>query len=130
ERLMERTYYSIGGGFVLREDEQGAPRIEADATPVPYPFDTGAELLAHTEKTGLPISGVMMANELVHRDEAAVRAGLLRIWRAVQECVEAGSHTGGGVAGGGEGRRRGRGPGERAGRSGAPAAPPDAPEGG
>ena len=73
ERLMERTYYSIGGGFVLGEDEQGAPRMEADATPVPYPFDTAAELLAHTEKTGLPISGVMMANELVHRDEAAVR---------------------------------------------------------
>jgi L-serine dehydratase len=123
ESLMERTYYSIGGGFVLREDEQGAPRIEADATPVPYPFDTGAELLAHTEKTGLPISGVMMANELVHRDEAEVRAGLLRIWRVMRECVEAGSHTGGVLPGGLKVRRRASGLRETLERSSDPADP-------
>ena len=70
--------------------QHGAPRIEADPTPVPYPFDTAAELLGHTEKTGLPISGVMMANEKVRRDEAEIRAGLLRIWQVMQECVEAG----------------------------------------
>jgi len=123
ESLMERTYYSIGGGFVLGEDEQGAPRIEADATPVPYPFDSGAELLAHTEKTGLPISGVMMANELVHRDEAAVRAGLLRIWRVMQECVEAGSHVGGVLPGGLKVRRRARSLRETLERTGDPADP-------
>jgi L-serine dehydratase len=94
ESVLERTYYSIGGGFVLGEDERGAPRIEADATPVPYPFDTAAELLAHTQKTGLTISGVMMANEKVRRDEAAIRNGLLRIWQVMQECVEAGCRTG------------------------------------
>ena len=109
ESVLERTYYSIGGGFVLGEDEHGAPRIEADATPVPYPFDTAAELLAHTEKTGLPISGVMMANEKVRRDEAAVRAGLLRIWRVMQECAEAGSQADGVLPGGLKVRRRARG---------------------
>src|SRR6516165_4668763 len=123
ESLMERTYYSIGGGFVLGEDEQGAPRIEADATPVPYPFDSGAELLAHTEKTGLPISGVMMANELVHRDEAAVRAGLLRIWRVMQECVEAGSHADGVLPGGLKVRRRAKSLRETLERTGDPADP-------
>jgi len=90
EGILERTYYSIGGGFVLGENEHGAPRIEADPTPVPYPFDTAAELLGHTDKTGLPISGVMMANEKVRRDEAEIRAGLLRIWQVMQECVDAG----------------------------------------
>src|SRR5690242_18099248 len=60
EVLAERTYYSVGGGFVLGEDAEGTPAIVPDATPVPYPFRTGAELLAHTESTGLSMSGVMM----------------------------------------------------------------------
>ena len=106
ETILERTYYSIGGGFVLGEDEHGAPRIEADATPVPYPFDTAADLLGHTGKTGLPISGVMMANENVRRDEAEVRAGLLRIWQVMQECVEAGCQAKGVLPGGLKVRRR------------------------
>ena len=71
--LTARTYYSVGGGFVLGEDEAGQPAIVADATPVPYPFSTGAELLAHTTATGLPVSGIMLANELVRRDKAEVR---------------------------------------------------------
>src|SRR5215472_10008854 len=78
ESVLDRTYYSIGGGFVLGEDSGGAPQIEADATPVPYPFDTAAELLADARRSRLPISGVMMANEKVRRDEAEIRAGLLR----------------------------------------------------
>jgi L-serine dehydratase len=49
--ILQRTYYSIGGGFVLGEDADGAPRIEADPTPVPYPFDTGAERCAVTART-------------------------------------------------------------------------------
>jgi L-serine dehydratase len=106
ERIAERTYYSIGGGFVLGEDENGAPVIEADATPVPYPFDTGQELLAHTARTGLSISGVMMANETVRRSEAEVRAGLLRIWAVMQECVEAGCLAEGVLPGGLKVRRR------------------------
>ena len=108
EGILERTYYSIGGGFVLGEDEHGAPRIEADPTPVPYPFDSAAELLGHTAKTGLPISGVMMANEKVRRDEAEIRAGLLRIWRVMQECVEAGCQADGVLPGGLKVRRRAR----------------------
>ncbi len=108
DRIAERTYYSIGGGFVLGEDESGAPRIEADATPVPYPFDTGDELLSYAAQTGLPISGVMMANEMVRRDEAEVRAGLLRIWRVMQQCVEAGCQAEGVLPGGLKVRRRAR----------------------
>jgi L-serine dehydratase len=104
--VSERTYYSIGGGFVLGEDTGGAPRIEADATPVPYPYDTAAELLALTERTGLPISGVMLANECVRHTEAEVRDGLLRIWRVMGECVEAGCAAEGVLPGGLKVRRR------------------------
>src|SRR5215467_5759182 len=107
-QICERYYYSVGGGFVLGEDEAGALAIVPDATPVPYPFRTGAELLAHTERTGLPISGVMMANELARRDEAEVRDGLLRIWRVMQDCVRAGCAAGGVLPGGLKVRRRAR----------------------
>ena len=105
-QICERYYYSVGGGFVLGEDEAGALAIVPDATPVPYPFRTGAELLAHTERTGLPISGVMMANELARRDEAEVRDGLLRIWQVMQDCVRAGCAADGVLPGGLKVRRR------------------------
>ncbi|MFY9891803.1 MAG: L-serine ammonia-lyase [Streptosporangiaceae bacterium] len=104
--LTARTYYSVGGGFVLGEDEAGRPAIVADPTPVPYPFASGAELLAITERTGLPISGVMLANELVRRDKAEVEAGLLRIWAVMQECVTRGCAASGVLPGGLRVRRR------------------------
>jgi L-serine dehydratase len=106
--LSARTYYSVGGGFVLGEDETGAPKIVPDATPVPYPFSTGAELLAHTTATGLPISDIMLANELVRRDKAQVRDGLLHIWAVMQECVARGCAAQGVLPGGMKVRRRAR----------------------
>ena len=117
--LYSRTYYSVGGGFVLGEDEAASPQLLPDAVTVPYPFSTGAELLERTQQSGLPVSGVMLANELARpaggsggsspragRPEAEVRAGLLRIWSVMQECAEAGSHTGGVLPGGLKVRRR------------------------
>jgi L-serine dehydratase len=106
--VAERTYYSVGGGFVLTEDPDGEPRIEADATPVPYPYDTAAELLTHAAGSGLSISGVMMANERVRRDDVTVRAGLLEIWRAMLDCVDAGCQADGVLPGGLKVRRRAR----------------------
>jgi L-serine dehydratase len=106
DELSARTYYSVGGGFVLGEDEAGAPAIIADPTPVPYPFLTGGELLAHTTATGLPVSQVMLANELARRDKAQVRDDLLRIWAVMQECVARGCATGGVLPGGLKVRRR------------------------
>ena len=108
-QIDERYYYSVGGGFVLGEDEAGTLAVVPDSTPVPYPFRTGEELLAQTGRSGLPISGVMLANELVRRDEAEVRAGLLRIWRVMQECVQAGCAADGVLPGGLKVRRRAHG---------------------
>jgi len=106
--LGARTYYSVGGGFVLGEDEAGQKKIVADATPVSYPFTTGAELLAHARATGLPISGIMLANELARRDKAQVREDLLHIWSVMRECVERGCAATGVLPGGLRVRRRAR----------------------
>jgi L-serine dehydratase len=104
--LTERTYYSVGGGFVLSEDDAGHKQIVPESTEVPYPFATGAELLGHTGKTGLPISGIMLANELVWRSEDEIRSGLLHIWRVMQDCVTQGCATDGVLPGGLKVRRR------------------------
>jgi L-serine dehydratase len=104
--LLTREYYSVGGGFVLDEDEAGRPVLVEDPTPVPYPFRTAEELLQRTRETGSRISDVMLANELARRSEEEVRAGLLHIWSVMQECVERGSRTTGVLPGGLKVRRR------------------------
>ncbi|MCG8914244.1 L-serine ammonia-lyase [Actinokineospora sp. PR83] len=108
ERLAERTYYSVGGGFVLDQEAADGPVISADTTPVPYPFRTGADLLAHCAAHGLTVAEVMLANELVWRTEAEVRAGLLDIWQVMRDCVEAGCARDGVLPGGLKVPRRAR----------------------
>jgi len=104
--LWERTYYSVGGGFVVDASAEGVLRVATDDTPVRYPFRTGAELLDHCARTGLPVSGVMLANERSWRAEAEIRAGLLRIWDAMRRCVTAGLRHEGVLPGGLRVRRR------------------------
>jgi L-serine dehydratase len=106
ELVRERTYYSVGGGFVVDEQAAGAGRIKADDTVLPYPFTTGAELLEQCAQTGLPVSGVMLANEQAWRTEVEVRAGLLNIWSVMQECVHNGWSNEGTLPGGLKVRRR------------------------
>ncbi|GHF19338.1 L-serine dehydratase [Amycolatopsis deserti] len=106
EVLDRREYYSVGGGFVLDEDETGRRALVPDPTPVRYPFTTADELLALTRETGLRISDLMLANELSWRGEAEIRAGLLRIWSVMRECVDRGTHTPGVLPGGLKVRRR------------------------
>jgi L-serine dehydratase len=104
--LAVRTSYSVGGGFVVDEDTAGAKVLVEDPTPVPYPFSTGGELLAHSERTGLSLSSLMLANEGTRRTEQETRDGLLGIWAVMRECVERGSTTGGVPPGGLRVRRR------------------------
>ncbi|MEV4054037.1 L-serine ammonia-lyase [Amycolatopsis sp. NPDC049688] len=93
--LRERTYYSVGGGFVRDESYETDTVFVEDSTPVPYPFRTGADLLAHCAATGLPISEIMLANELSWRSRDEVRSGLLDIWAVMAECVRNGcTHEG------------------------------------
>jgi L-serine dehydratase len=98
--VRERTFYSVGGGFVVDEAAAGADRIKQDDTALTYPFTTGDQLLARCEESGLPVSAVMLANETAWRPAREVRDGLLRIWSVMQECVEAGLSNEGTLPGG------------------------------
>jgi L-serine dehydratase len=104
--IRERTYYSVGGGFVVDEAAAGADRIKADDTVLRLPFTTGDELLVRCAETGLPISGVMLENEQAWRSPDEVRAGLLHIWTVMQECVQNGWSNEGTLPGGLKVRRR------------------------
>ncbi|MFJ5233599.1 L-serine ammonia-lyase [Kitasatospora sp. NPDC088391] len=104
--LLAKTYYSVGGGFVVDEDAIGEARVKPDDTALRYPFRTGEELLRLTRETGLSISGLMLENEKAWRTEAEIRTGLLEIWAVMKECVAAGMAREGILPGGLKVRRR------------------------
>ncbi|MFI1838848.1 L-serine ammonia-lyase [Streptomyces olivaceoviridis] len=106
KELLSKTYYSVGGGFVVDEDAVGADRIKLDDTVLKYPFRTGDELLRLTKETGLSISSLMLENERAWRSEEEIRAGLLEIWRVMRACVERGMSREGILPGGLKVRRR------------------------
>ncbi len=98
--IRERTYYSVGGGFVVDESAAGADRIKVDDTTLAHPFTTGAELLDRCTETELSISGVMLANEQAWRSADEVSKGLHEIWAVMQECVQHGCSSEGTLPGG------------------------------
>ena len=94
---LSKTYYSIGGGFVVSEDDGKAIKPDAD---LPFPVETANDLLHWCRKTGLKISEVVMENELAWRTEQGIRAGVLNIFHVLQECMYRGCHTTGYLPGG------------------------------
>ena len=104
--LLSKTYYSVGGGFVV--GEQGAVPDPAlpRAAELPFPWHSGAELLAQCENAGLSISELTLRNEAMFRPEAETRAALSRVWAAMQACVARGSQHEGILPGGLKVRRR------------------------
>lgn len=87
--LREEEYYSVGGGFIVRGDEEEAQGAGARAAP-PYPFTSGDELLARCREHGLEIFELVLANERSWAPEEEVRAKLLHLWGVMQACVERG----------------------------------------
>jgi L-serine dehydratase len=104
--LSERSFYSIGGGFVVDGDASPGDNVVADDTPLPYPFTTADELLEICRREGMSISDVMLANELVWRSEAELREELLKLWAVMRECVDNGCAAEGILPGGLKVRRR------------------------
>ncbi|MDQ0940595.1 L-serine ammonia-lyase [Streptomyces sp. V1I1] len=104
--VLEKTYYSVGGGFVVDEDAVGEDRIKLDDTVLKYPFRTGDELLRLAQENGLSISALMLENEKAWRSEEEIREGLLEIWRVMQACVSRGMSREGILPGGLKVRRR------------------------
>ena len=93
--LEERIYYSVGGGFVVDELSAGADRLVKDRTPLPYSFRSGADLLRLSKVHHLAIWQLMLENEKVWRSAEEIRAGLMKIWGAMQACVARGCSEGG-----------------------------------
>lgn len=100
--LSSSTYYSVGGGFVLKEGES----LEGQQMRLPHPIESAKELSGYCREHDLAIWEVVMANERAWRSEAEVRSGLLRIWEVMKNCIYRGCHTEGMLPGGLEVNRR------------------------
>lgn len=95
ELIASKTYFSIGGGFVVEQSESAENGNDGSTAEVPHPFDTSEQLLEWCDITGLPISGVMLANEIAQRSEVEVREKLWQIWEVMDSCIERGCHADG-----------------------------------
>ncbi len=97
------TYYSIGGGFVVKEGEEAGGK---QTTQLPFPINTAEDLLHWCIKTGMSISDIVLENENAWRNEKEIKEGLLNIWQVMKECIYRGSHTPGILPGGLHVKRR------------------------
>ncbi|SDQ25572.1 L-serine ammonia-lyase [Leucobacter chromiiresistens] len=106
--IAEETYFSVGGGFVVREGAEEAvlDRRSQRSAEQPYPFTTAAELLAHARSNRLTIAEVMLANERVQRTATEVSEGLAHIWEVMEACKNAALARTGVLPGGLDVRRR------------------------
>ncbi len=96
------TFFSIGGGFVVKEGETNGGKASID---LPFPINTANDLL-HWCMNGMSIYEVVLENETAWRTEAATRTGVLQIWNAMKECTFRGCHAQGQLPGGLQVRRR------------------------
>lgn len=96
-REIAETYYSIGGGFVVKEGESNSSSLNHD---LPFPIEKSADLLHWCIKSGLSIAEVVMENEHAWRPETATRAGAMKIWETMRDCIYRGCHIGGILPGG------------------------------
>ena len=101
-----KTYYSIGGGFVVVEERKNAKRNIETFKTFPFPVKLGTELLAYCEKENKFISEIVMMNERSLRTDAEIDQQMHRIWDTMLECIYTGCHTEGKLPGGLDVRRR------------------------
>jgi L-serine dehydratase len=104
--ISQETYYSIGGGFIIQEDDPLVDEIEVTKQNFPYPINRAIELEAYCEKDNLSISEIVFQNELVLNSEDKINAELHRIWDTMLECMYIGCHTKGILPGGLNVKRR------------------------
>ena len=101
---MCETYYSIGGGFVKKEHEDSS--LTDSEVHLPFPINNADELLKWCIKTGLPIYDLVLENESAWRSEAETKAGVLKIWHTMRDCIYRGVNKKGILPGGLEVTRR------------------------
>jgi L-serine dehydratase len=98
--LKRSEYYSVGGGFVVNQDELGENRIVLDSTVLPYPFTSADELLEKCAQNDLRIAEIMLMNELQWRPKNEILDGLMQIRDAMKACMERGYEQEGVLPGG------------------------------
>lgn len=94
--LLKSTYYSIGGGFVVKEGEKNNGHFQV----LPHPIDTGDHLINHCVLMNHTIAEIVLKNELAWRTPTEVRVGVLEIWEVMKQCLFKGCHTEGVLPGG------------------------------
>ncbi|WP_028891041.1 L-serine ammonia-lyase [Tenacibaculum sp. 47A_GOM-205m] len=106
EEISTETYYSIGGGFIVQEDDHLAEDIEINKQNFPFPINRATELEAYCERENLNISDIVYQNELVINSAEEIDKELHRIWNTMLECMYIGCHTQGTLPGGLNVKRR------------------------
>lgn len=107
--ILSETYYSIGGGFVLTEQELEGGQDKADGAPVPYPFKTADEMLQMAETSGKSIAEMKKENEVARCGVENLHSGVVRLWQVMNDCIERGLVTDGILPGGLNVKRRAKG---------------------
>ncbi|KGT95726.1 serine dehydratase [Erwinia typographi] len=89
--LYSKTYYSIGGGFIVDEEHFGQSTL--NSVTVPYPFNSAREMLTHCHQQGLSLSGMVMKNELALHSRAEIESYFGDVWQSMRECIDRGLNT-------------------------------------
>lgn len=106
-RYLEKRYFSVGGGFVVADDELNQPVVDESALKkVPYPFSDAKTLLEHCQKTGRSIAELVVCNERIALSQAEIEQRLLNIWSVMSACIDRGCQHPGILPGGLKVKRR------------------------
>lgn len=104
--ILRETYYSIGGGFVMTEEELASGLNTAEGPPIPFPFHSANEMLAMCRETGKSIADLKRANERARKTSQDLERDILHLWEVMNNCIERGLVSDGILPGGLSVRRR------------------------
>lgn len=106
---LRQVFYSIGGGFVMTEEELGAGKATDEGPPIPYPFKSAAEMLEMAERSNQSIAQMKRANEVARGGHETLKSGTKRLWQVMRDCIDRGLVTDGILPGGLFVKRRAKG---------------------
>ncbi|WP_299613811.1 L-serine ammonia-lyase [uncultured Tateyamaria sp.] len=106
---LRQVFYSIGGGFVMTEEELAAGKATDEGAPVPYPFKSAAEMLEMADASGKTIADMKRANEVSRNGDPHLKSGTRRLWQVMTDCIDRGLTTDGTLPGGLQVKRRAKG---------------------
>lgn len=107
--ILQETYYSIGGGFVMTEAELAAGKNTDEGAPVPYPFKTADEMMDMARTSGKSIAHMKQANEISRGGHQNLKSGMSRLWQVMNDCIDRGLTNEGELPGGLKVKRRAKG---------------------